>query len=216
MVPSLIGGAVVPLAVYYLVRHQVSGDAPALAIAGIPAAGWVGVTWVRRGKLDPIGAITLFGFIVGLAASYAMGGSAFVLKVRDSALTCLFGLVCLASLRVGRRPLMFYFGRALSAGGDEIRERAFDELWELPPAQAAFRVITAVWGVGLLCEAAVRVVLARLLPTGPFLAASPAVAGVFFGGLFAFTVWHSRRARQIGEEAQTPHETVGASPLDLP
>ena len=75
LAPSIIGGAVVPIGVYYLVRTYVSGDTPALAIAGVPAALWVAGQWMRTRRLDPIGAFTLVAFIAGLAASYALGGA---------------------------------------------------------------------------------------------------------------------------------------------
>lgn len=200
LAPGLIGGGLIPLAVYYSVRSRVGGDATALMIAGAPAAAWVGVQWARHRRIDPIGAITLFGFVAGIAASALLGGSAFVLKVRDSAFTCLFGLVCLLSL-ARSRPLMFFIGRALSAGDDPAKLEAFDRLWELPTGARVFRIITTAWGLGLISEAAVRVALAMVLPTGVFLAASPMVAGVVIGGLLAFTVWFSRRARRVGEAA---------------
>jgi hypothetical protein len=198
MLPSVVGGAIVPLAVYYGVRGEVHGDAPALMIAGAPAAAWVLVEWIRKRNVDPIGLIVLIGFVVGVATSAALGGDAFVLKVRDSAFTFVFGLTCLVSL-AWRRPVMFFIGRALSAGNDPEKLGAYDQLYDMPTAPRTFAVITACWGVGLIAEAAVRVVLAEVLPTGPFLAASPALAGVVFGGLFAFTVWFSRRARRRAE-----------------
>ena len=199
LAPSLVGGALVPLAVYYLVRSHVHGDAPALMIAGAPAAGWVLIEWARKRRVDPIGLIVLFGFVAGIVASVALGGSAFVLKVRDSAFTALFGLACLISL-AGRRPAMFFIGRALSAGNDPEKLRAYDELYEMPTAPRTFALITLCWGVGLLVEAGMRVLLAVVLPTGAFLAASPVLAGVVFGGLFAFTIWFSKRARRVGEQ----------------
>jgi hypothetical protein len=199
MAPSVVGGAVVPLAVYYAVRSHVHSDATALIIAGVPAATWVLIEWLRRRRMDPIGLIVLFGFVAGVIASVALGGNAFVLKVRDSAFTALFGAACLVSL-TWRRPIMFFIGRALSAGSDPDKVRAYDELYEMPTAPRAFSVITACWGVGLIVEAGLRVVLAVVLPTGPFLAASPVLAGIVFGGLFAFTVWFSNRARRIGEQ----------------
>lgn len=194
--PSAIGGAIVPLGVYYAIRHQVHGDATALAIAGIPAALWVGFTWLRRRRVDPIGAVVLFGFIAGLTVSASLGGNAFVLKVRDSAFTALFGVLCLLSLRFMPRPMMFYIGRVFSAGEDPERINAYDALWDLPPARRTFAIITTVWGIGLICEASARVTLAAILPTGPFLAASPALAAVAFGGMFAFTAWYSRWSRE--------------------
>jgi len=140
----------------------------------------------------------LFGFAAGVISSYALGGNAFVLKVRDSAFTALFGLVCLVSLS-WHRPAMFHLGKALSAGDDKDRRRAYDELLELPTARRTFLVITAVWGIGLLLEATARIILAVALPTGTFLAVSPVLAAICFGGMFAFTLRYSKRARERGE-----------------
>jgi hypothetical protein len=198
MAPSTIFGAIIPLAVYYAVRPHVGGDAPALMIAGAIPAAWVVVEWIRKRTLDAIGSITLFGFIAGIIASVALGNNAFVLKVRDSAFTALFGLVCLATLRM-HKPLMFHLGKALSAGDSEEKRAAYDELFELPTARRTFLIITAVWGVGLILEASARVLLAIALPTGPFLAVSPVLGGVCFGGLFIFTLWYSKVARARGE-----------------
>lgn len=202
---SAIGGAVIPLAVYYLVHHQVS-TASALAIAGVPAALWVIFHWLWRRTIDPIGMLVLVGFALGLSVSFAMGGNAFVLKVRDSAVTATFGVLCLASLWVARRPLLFYLGRSMAAGDDPVRRRLYDQLWELPTGRMSFRVLTALWGIGLIAEASVRVTLARLLPTGAFLAVSPIVTTIFFGGLFAFTLWYARwtRVRATREGGATP------------
>lgn len=208
--PSAIFGALIPLGVYYLVRRYVGGDAPALAIAGIPAALWVSIEWIRQRRIDPIGAIVLFGFIAGLIASYALGGSAFVLKIRDSAFTSMFGVAILVSHYVGRRPITFYIGRALSAGDDPIRREAFDGLWEMPPARVLFGIINTAWGVGLIIDAAARVLLALVLPTGPFLAVSPVVSGVFLGGLGAFTFWISKWGRNQAESAMDADFPEGA------
>src|ERR1035441_1444854 len=47
-----------------------------------------------------------------------LGCAVFVLKVRDSAFTALFGVACLGSLAASR-PMMFVIGRSLSAGDDQ-------------------------------------------------------------------------------------------------
>lgn len=197
--PGAIGGGAIPLGVYYAVRPHVGTDAHALMIAGAPAALWVVLQWIRHRRLDPIGTIVFVGLVVGIAASLLLGGSAFVLKVRDSGFTIAFGLVCLASLWF-HRPLMFFIGRAMSAGDDPAKLAAYDELWTMPTAPRTFRILTVVWGVGLILEASTRVIIAMLLPTGAFLAASPVLAAVVFGSLFAFTAWYSRRARRLAEE----------------
>ncbi|HXW39231.1 MAG TPA: VC0807 family protein [Acidimicrobiales bacterium] len=195
ILPSAIGGAVVPLAVYYLVRSHVHSDADALAIAGIPAAIWVAAQFVRRRRIDPIGAIVLGGFVLGLIVSFALGGNAFVLKVRDSAFTFGFGLAAIVSGFSGRRPLTYFVGRALSAGSNPRRVALYDQLWELAPARATFRIINLVWGFGLMLEASARVVLAADLSTKTFLAVSPVVSFGCLGVMGALTVSLSTRSR---------------------
>lgn len=209
LVPSAIGGGVVPVAVYFAVRPAFRSDAPALALAGVPAAAWVALGWVRRHRVDPIGMITLVGFVAGLLASAALGGNAFVLKVRDSAFTAALGLACLTSLVARRRPVMFFLGRALSAGDDPERLSLYDELWTLAPARAMFRFVTLLWGVGLLVEAAARVVLAVSVPTGAFVVCSPVLAAVVIGGLTVFTVWFTRFARRRVEGQVVPDVPAG-------
>lgn len=200
LAPSAVGGAAIPVAVYFLVRPHVHSDAPALAIAGIPACLWVAFEWVRKRAIDPIGVIVLTGFALGLLVSWALGGNAFVLKVRDSAFTAGFGLICLVSLRA-ERPMMFYIGRAMSAGVDAVKRRLYDRLWEMAPSRAIFRILTGVWAVGLLADAGCRVIAAVVLPTSAFVVVSPVLSAIFLGGLFAFTLWFSQWARQRAESA---------------
>ncbi|HVX69226.1 MAG TPA: VC0807 family protein [Mycobacteriales bacterium] len=212
-VPSVIGGAIVPLTVYYTVRHHVSSDQRALIIAGVFPAAWIVWQWVRTRRLDPIGAIVLFGFLVGVGVSELMHGNAFVLKVRDSAFTVTFGVACLVSL-LGNRPMMFHIGKAMSAGEDLRRRAAYDELWEISQARRVFRVITVVWAVGLILEASARIVLAAALSTGVFLALSPVIAFVAFGGLGVFTGVYSARSRRLGEAELAEQGLVFPSVVD--
>jgi hypothetical protein len=210
MAPSVVGGALVPLAVYYLVRSHVGGDARALAIAGVPAVLWVATQWIRTRMLDPIGAIVLAGFVVGISASYALGGSAFVLKIRDPVISSLLGAGCLASLRFLPKPVMFYVGRALGAGNDPVREELFNQVWDLPAAPRLFKVITVLWGGGLLLDAGARILLATVLPTGPFLAASPAVDGTFIAAMFGTTIVLNRRFRSGIDSIRETQATTAA------
>jgi hypothetical protein len=211
--PSVIGGAIVPLTVYYVVRHHVSSDQRALIIAGFFPAAWIAFQWIRTRRLDPIGAIVLFGFVIGVSVSELMHGNAFVLKARDSAFTVTCGVGCLLSL-LSRRPMMFHIGKAMSAGDDRRRQAAYDELWQIDQARRVFRVITVVWAIGLILEASVRILLAAVLTTGVFLAVSPAIAFVSFGGLGVFTGVYSARSRKRGEAELTERGLVFPSVVD--
>ena len=117
-----------------------------------------------------------------------------MLKVRDAFFTAIFGALCIITIFTHRRPALFYVGRYLSAGQDPAKLAAYNELHEGPIGRRTFRVLSAVWGVGLIVEAGLRMTLADLLPTGTFLAVSPFITASVIGSLFAFTVVFVRRS----------------------
>ena len=206
LAPQILTGGVAPLAVYLVARHAGVGDAVSLALSCGPPAASVAVSWARRRRLDPIGAIALVGIVAGLLSMAVLGGNELVLKMRDSVVTGLFGSLCLVSLALPGRPAIFVMGRALTAGRGRHGVAAFDSLWDEPEARRVFVVLTATWGVGLVGEAAVRAALALSLPTGPFLAVTPVLGWTVIGGLIAFTVAYVRARRR---DVPTP---AGATP----
>jgi hypothetical protein len=212
--PSIVWGAALPLGVYFVVRSHVQSDTQALIIAGGFSAAWIVFQFVRQRRIDIVGAVVLAGFAVGVAGSELLGGNAYVLKVRDAFFTAIFGAVCIITLFTHRRPAIFYVGRYLSAGQDPAKMAAFDELAEAPIGRHTFRVLSLVWGVGLIAEAASRMTLADFLPTGTFLAVSPFVTAAVIGSLFAFTVVLSRRARL--EAAALPAEPAAGDASQPP
>jgi hypothetical protein len=211
--PSIVWGAALPLGVYFVVRSHVQSDTQALIIAGGFSAAWIVFQFVRQRRIDIVGAVVLTGFAVGVAGSELLGGNDYVLKVRDAFFTAIFGAVCIITLFTHRRPAIFYVGRYLSAGQDPAKMAAFDELAEAPIGRHTFRVLSLVWGIGLIAEAASRMTLADFLPTGTFLAVSPFVTTAVIGSLFAFTVVFSRRARlEAAAPAAEPAPVDGSQP----
>ena len=208
LAPQIFTGGVAPLAVYVVARHAGLSDAAALALSSVPPALSVVGSWVWRRRLDPIGAIALVSIVAGLVAMAALGGNELMLKIRDSVVTGLFGLVCLVSLALPVKPAIFVMGRALTSGQGPHRLAEFDGLWDEPRARRVFAVLTAAWGVGLVGEAAARAVLALTLPTGPFLAVTPVLGWTVIGGLIAFTVAYVR-ARRRDELASTGEAPEG-------
>ena len=193
--PSLVFGAALPIGVYFLARPHVGTDATALVVAGGFSVAWIVLQFVRQRKVDVVGAVVLLGFAVGVVSSTLLGGNAYVLKVRDAFFTALFGVACIVTLFTHDRPALFYVGRYLSAGNDPDKVSAFDRLHELPVGRHTFRVLSVVWGIGLVVEASCRLTLADILPTGTFLAVSPFITASVIGGLFAFTALYSRRVQ---------------------
>src|SRR5207237_1002710 len=134
------------------------------------------------------------GIGIGLLGAVAFHGDTTLLKLRESVLTGLFGVICLASL-LARRPAMFYLGRAFATDGDPAKLAQFETVWEGSGAPARFRRVTTVWGVGLLGETALRTVLAFTVSTGQFLAVAHLIGWAVIGSL----IWYSTVAIRAAE-----------------
>ncbi len=211
--PSLVFGAALPIGVYFVARSHVHTDAQALIVAGCFSVGWILLQAARQRRVDFVGAIVLFGFAVGVVTSTLLGGNAYVLKVRDAFFTLIFGVVLIVTLFTHDRPALFYVSRYLSAGSDPARVSAFDRLHEVPVGRRTFRVLSVVWGIGLVVEASLRMLLADVLPTGTFLAVSPALTASVIGSLFAFTALYSRRVQEAAR-ATVPVPANGVTLAD--
>lgn len=194
LAPNLLVAGVFPIIAYALVRPHVSSDATGLALVLVFPVAEIVFERVRKGRFEPIGIIAMVGISLGLIGAVAFNGNATLLKVRESVLTGAFGLVCLLSL-AARRPAMFYMGRMFATGGDPGRTAEFNELWTLPTVPRRFRIVTLVWGVGLLGEAVFRTVLAFSIPTQTFLIVSQIVNWAVLGGL----LWYSFATNRRGE-----------------
>lgn len=197
LAPNLIVAGVFPVVGYALLRPHVSSDAVALAIVLIFPVAEIVFERARRGRFEPIGVIALIGITFGLIGAVVFNGDATLLKVRESLLTGVFGVVCLASL-LAARPAMFYMGRLFATGGDPEQVAEFNQLWDLPTVPRRFRMVTAVWGVALVGEAIFRTILALSIPTESFLIISQVVNWTVLGGLLWFSVATSRAGeRQV-------------------
>jgi hypothetical protein len=218
LLPSLVFGAAVPIAVYFSVRPHVSTDAVGLIIAGSVSVAWILVQFARNRRVDFVGAIVLTGFVVGVVSSTLLGGNAYMLKVRDAFFTALFGIACVVTVYTHERPALFYVGRYLSAGNDPTKIAAYNELHEVPTARHVFRVLSVVWGIGLVIEASGRMVLAEALHTGTYIAVSPFITAATIGSLFAFTFIYAKRAELDAAAlmARTPLATATEPGVDTP
>ena len=195
--PSLIINAIAPAAGYALLTSRGVSNFNALVLVALFPLLGIGVGLARTGALDAIGAVSLAFITVGLVTSLVSGDSRFLL-LKESLITGLFGLVCLASLLLPR-PLMFYFGRSFSSGGNREAARRFDALWQHERFRHMMRVMTIVWGCGYLAEALVRVLLLQVLAITAFLAVSQFLA---LGVTLLLMLWTIRYARAARSRAQ--------------
>lgn len=149
---------------------------------------------LRRRTLDPISAVILLGLVVGLAVLF-LGGGPKLLLIRESLFTAFFGLACLISL-LCRRPLFFFFGRYAAAGSDPARLAWYDGLWQQAGFRRMYRIITLVWGLVLVGEFALRLVLIYTVSPAMVLAISPVVLG---GVSLLAGLWTAKSAARSGK-----------------
>ncbi|MGH3297507.1 MAG: VC0807 family protein [Trebonia sp.] len=173
----------------------------------IPAFG-VTAGIIRHRRVDVVGALVLAGIIVGAVLGLITHSPRLVL-LEGSVPTAVLGIACLGSLCT-RSPLMFGFAREF-IGPDTPNGREMTRLWQYEEYRRIFRVITTVWGVGFLLEAAVRVVIVYGTSTGTALASSKVTPFVWVAALSAWTVAYGARQKKKGERLAATNELPTAS-----
>jgi intracellular septation protein A len=184
-----------PLIAYALLRKVGLSAVTALILSGVLPAIGVTANAIRRRRVDIIGAVVLAGIVVGAVVGLVSHNARLVL-LEGSVPTAVFGLACLSSLRAPK-PLLFGFAHEF-VGPESARGREMTRLWQFAAYQRAYRVVTAVWGVGYLVEAGVRVAIVENTSTGTALVASkflPYVsAAILAGWTVAYARYQSRKA----------------------
>ncbi|MFC6087372.1 VC0807 family protein [Sphaerisporangium aureirubrum] len=153
----------ISVALFYVLRaFGVSAEIALVASSLAPGFS----TFVDLSRRRRPNTLTVFMFvIVLLAAAIAFAtDNTRVLLARDGICTAVFGAWMLLSAR-GPRPLAAAFTRMLLDGRLGPGRPPWDELWErLPRFRRVWRVSTVMWGIGLLLDAVVRLVMAITLP----------------------------------------------------
>lgn len=175
-----------PVASYYLLKEFGVSDVIALSAGGVVSGGIALAKVVRSRKLDPISVFILGMFALGLIAAFVTGDARLVLA-KDSLTTFITGIVFLGST-LATKPLLYHFA-ARTMGDDTPRRREFDAMYAtLPVMRAKFRNASIIWGLGLIAEAAVRLVLVYSLPVSVMVVGSTVLMITFIGLLFLVTM----------------------------
>lgn len=185
-----------PLVIYSLLRSNGMSAVTALVISGVFPAVGVAIGGIRNHRLDVVGALVLAGIVVGSVMGLVTHSARLTLA-EGSVPTGVFGVACLASVWA-RRPLMFSF--ALEFIGPETPQgQEMTRLWQYQGYRRVLRVITVVWGIGFLIEAALRIVIIYNTSTGTALASSKVTPFIFAAILSAWTVAYGRYRKKKGE-----------------
>ncbi|MFK0250060.1 VC0807 family protein [Amycolatopsis azurea] len=192
-----------PMALFYGLRGAGVNQWVALAIGMAPALLRAVYTVVKKRKIDVTALFSLSVMLFSIVISFVTG-SPRLLLAKDGLLTVVIGGWILLSLL--RMPFIFQLTRSMMS--DEARERADLKWTKSPTYRHIIRVITAIWGVVLVLDAGVRVLLAYTLPIDSV----PLISGLQFIGVYivievATRIYARRKgfAEAVEAEAGVPY-----------
>lgn len=184
------------------------GQLGALAASAIPLIAWMSWDLLHRRHFDALSALVLVGIALSSLAA-AFGSSPQVRALEDPMVLAMIGALFLVSLAL-RRPLVFYLARSTMMREGHRDAENFEKHWRERPTLAAYiRLMTLVWGLGMIGENIVRTLIVWQWPNDPHSAlASEAVRYGVYAALTAWTFWCRQRIRQdalrYADNAVTP------------
>jgi hypothetical protein len=187
VLPSVLVNGALTTAVYFLLRPMTSGDWVALALAGVVPALWTLGRFAWKRTVDPIGVLAFTGYVLAVAVSVFTGGSPLALELHESALTGALGVVCLASVAVGR-PLHRWLVRR-------------SQIEDSPARRRMSIVVTLLVGGTLVAHAAVLVILAVTLPPSSFVVLRHPVGLPILGLGLTALFWYRNRVH-LGSQSR--------------
>ncbi|QKE74242.1 hypothetical protein HPK19_16250 [Arthrobacter citreus] len=188
---TLVINGILPWVIYVVLSDYMSSIL-ALSIATlIPLVDNVVHLWKHK-RLDAFGGLMLFSLILTLLLVF-LGGSEKILLVRESLITASVGIIFLVSL-LFKRPIMFYLGMRF------IQNNRFAENWNIKYFRFVMRLMTLVWGIMLLSEAVVRIIMVYDLSTERYLLFSNYVLYGFIGAAILWTVFYRRKSSKKLQE----------------
>ena len=197
-----------PLIAYSLLRKAGMSTVTALVLSGVFPALGVAVDVIRHRRLDVVGALVLAGILAGTVLGL-ISHSARLVLMEGSVPTAIFGVACLGSLWTSR-PLMYGFSVEF-IGRDTAKGREMTSLWQYEGFRHIFRIITAVWGVGFLLEAALRVVIVYNTSPGTALSLSKVTPYIWVGIFVAWTVGYGRYQQKKGQQMMAAASVASAA-----
>lgn len=182
-----------PIVVFYVLRSQgVSYGLALLAGAVLPAAGSL-VSLISQRRADPVAMLMVVSMLSALTGSLIAGSPRFLLA-KDGLMTGVWGGWFVFSAR-GRRPAALLFAQPLMENLSWFAGRSWEVLWATEPRfRRIWRVSTVMWGLGLLLDAAIRVMISYTLPVNQVPAVGGLLYPVTFVALQVITNVHYMRA----------------------
>lgn len=179
-----------PLLTFYVLHSVRESDWVALLAATLVAGARVLYVAVRARRLNAFGLLIMIVFGLGLVLTFLTGDPRFLL-VKDSITTAVIGAAFLITALLGR-PLTL---AAMRAWQPDAASAMADRARTDPAIFRAHRNVSLAWGVGLLCDAVLRIPLIYLLPIDVMVGVSAALLVVVLVVLILITGWYIRRVQ---------------------
>ncbi|WP_063041303.1 VC0807 family protein [Nocardia pseudovaccinii] len=185
----------VPIGAYFLLTGLGYSDFTGLLAGTLFSGAVLIIETIRTRRLEPFAAIMLGVFAFGLIGSLISGDPRMMI-VKDSAGTAIVGIAFLISTVVGK-PLTYLSARKALAAAGPAKLAEFEASYQANPAKRrGFNTLAMAWGVGLVAEATVRILLAYQLPIHTMAWLSPVLSIIFFTPLIALSVRFVKHARR--------------------
>jgi hypothetical protein len=205
---EILVNGVLPLLIYQLADKRL-GDVGALIASSVPPVIWSIYQFVRARRIDAVSLLIITGIALSLLALLGGGGAKF-LQLRENLVTGVIGAIFLGSVAIGQ-PLIYHLARAGMNRNNQTGEAAeFQAMRDNPFFKRTMRMMTLVWGGGLIARTAIAVYLVFQVSIPAFLAINPVLGYASSGLLVGWTVWYARRARRIGAARRAAAEAAAA------
>jgi hypothetical protein len=207
----LLSSTVIALAVLFGLYAAGVNTAIAM-VAGLLVQGvGVAISIMRRRRLDGFALLVLTELALGIALSFVTSGDPRFLVARPAFYTFVAALYVFVTVFRGK-AFMFIASRPMAVAGDPKRDIAYDRAWQ---NSAEFRRLerigTAAFGIVLLAESVLRVVLAFQFDADEVMASSLVsqlpVIGLFVLFILGFKVILVPRLSKL-VEAEMPVENA--------
>jgi hypothetical protein len=174
------------------------GDFVGLVASAAPPTLWSLYELLRFRILDALSILVLAGIALSLLA-VGFGGSPRMLMVRENLFSIPIGLIFLVSAAT-RRPLIYYLAGAIFTRNSPERRASFEARWQLPHVLRGLRIMSGVWGLGLVAQGALLGWMALTWPIGRFLIVSPIIGYGTVGALGLWTYIYQQAMRRRPEQ----------------
>ena len=202
-----------PIIVQSVARKHGASVTVALALSGIPPATWVLIDMLWKRRVDAVGVFVLSSIMLATLIGLATGSGRLYL-LDGAILTGVFGLVCLASLATPR-PLMFHFALTSNGGIESPKGREFADRWRYAEFRRLFVVMTIVWGVAFVVQAAISVTIIEATSTDKAFVINKILPYLFLAVLGAWTFAYGLRAKRRGEAAGAARTAAEVARRDI-